>query len=365
MGGMKNVHIHIFRPGRHRATDGRRIEFSESDLDAIVAAYDPKLYRAPMVIGHPAMDAPAYGWVKRLHRVADGIEAEVERINPAFAESFQQGQYQHFSACFYAPGAPGNPAPNVYYPRHIGALGAHPPAVKGLRTVSFAEDEEGIVEFAESDLAEGQGIQAQLWRNLREHFIETLGAETADKLVPTWTLDALAETAREAAKDAPANDAAIEAVKEEAEAKLEDETARADTAAFAEKPADAQTAQEVTQLRAELARLRAEREAAARQAEHASNVAFAESLVAKGMKPVHVDAVVAALDVATAGGVAFGEGEGGTQTQKPLADSLKTVFAGLTGSVSFAEQATVKRAADAKPNPLLADIDTRLKPKQS
>jgi len=79
------------------------------------------------------------------------------------------------------------------------------------------------------------------------------------------------------------------------------------------------------------------------------------------MKPVHVDAVVAALDVATAGSVAFGEGD----AQKPLADSLKTVFEGLTGSVSFAEQATVKRAADAKPNPLLADIDTRLKPNQS
>jgi len=353
MGGMKNVHI--FRPGRHRAVDGRTLEFSESDLDAIVAAYDPKLHRAPVVIGHPVMDAPAYGWVKRLRRVADGIEAEFTHINPAFAEGVETGAYQTFSASFYAPGAPNNPVPDVYYLKHVGTLGAHPPAVKGLRSVSFAEDEEGVVEFAESDLAEGQGIQAQLWRNLREWLIEQHGAETADKLVPTWTLDALAETAREAAKDAPANDAAIEAVKEETGAKAEEETAKTDTAAFAEKPADSEAAREAAQLRAEVARLRAERQAAARQVEHASNVAFAESLVAKGMKPVHVDAVVAALDVATAGSVAFGEGD----AQKPLADSLKSVFEGLTGSVSFAEQATVKRAADAKANPLLADALAR------
>jgi len=352
MRGMKNVHI--FRPGRHRAVDGQTLEFSESDLDAIVAAYDPKLHHAPVVIGHPAMDAPAYGWVKSIRRVADGIEAEFSRINPAFAEGVQTGAYQKFSACFYAPGAPNNPVPDVYYLRHVGILGAQPPAVKGLRSVSFAEDEEGIVEFAESDLAEGQGMQAQLWRNLREWLIEQHGAETADKLVPVWTLDAINDAAREAAKDAPANDAAIEAVKEETEEKTDD-AAKADTAAFAEKPADSEAAQEAAQLRAEIARLRAEREVQARQAEHASNVAFAESLVAKGMKPVHVDAVVAALDVATAGSVAFGEGD----EQKPLADSLKRVFEGLAGSVSFAEQATVKRAADTKPNPLLADALAR------
>jgi len=357
MRGMKNVHI--FRPGRHRAVDGRTLEFSESDLDAIVAAYDPKLHHAPVVIGHPALDAPAYGWVKSIRRVADGIEAEFSRINPAFAEGVEQGAYQKFSACFYAPGAPNNPVPDVYYLRHVGTLGAQPPAIKGLRSVSFAEDEEGVVEFSESDLAEGQGIQAQLWRNLREWLIEQHGAETADKLVPTWTLDALAETAREAAKDAPANDAAIEAVKEETEAKTDEDAAKSDTAAFAEGTpewkAAQEAAQEVTQLRAELTRLRAERQKQTRQAEHASNVAFAEGLVAKGMKPVHVDAVVAALDVAAAGGVAFGEGD----AQKPLADSLKTVFEGLTGSVSFAEAATVKRAADAQTNPLLADALAR------
>jgi len=348
MCGMKNVHI--FRPGRHRAVDGRSLEFSEADLDAMVAAYDPALHEAPIVIGHPALDRPAYGWVKSLRRVADGIEAEVTQVNPAFAEGAQKGEYKKLSACFYEPGAAGNPVPHAYYLRHVGALGAQPPAVKGLRSVSFAEKEEGTVEFAESELAHGQQLEAGLWRNLREWLIEQHGTETADKVVPVWQVEALQETAREAAKDAPANDAAIEAVKEE-KADEQADAAKADTAAFAEKPADSEAAQ----LRAEIARLRAERQVQARQAEHASNVAFAEGLVAKGMKPVHFDAVVAALDVAAVGSVAFGEGD----AQKPLADSLKSVFEGLAGSVSFAEQATVKRAADAQTNPLLADALAR------
>jgi len=357
MGGMKNVHI--FRPGRHRAIDGQTLEFSESDLDAMVAAYDPKLHQAPVVIGHPAMDAPAYGWVKSIRRVADGIEAEFSRLNPAFAEGVETGAYQKFSACFYAPGAPNNPVPDVYYLRHVGTLGAQPPAVKGLRSVSFAEDEEGIVEFAESDLAEGQSMQARLWRSLREWLIEQHGVETADKLVPVWTLDALNDAAREAAKDAPANDAAIDAVKEETGAKAEDDAAQAETAAFAEGSPEWKVAQEAAQLRAEVARLRAERQKQTQQAIHAGNVAFAEGLVAKGMKPVHVDAVVAALDVASAGSVAFGEGDAQKPGQSPLADSLKTLFEGLAGSVSFAEQATVKRAADVHTNPLLADALAR------
>jgi len=357
MGGMKNVHI--FRPGRHRASDGRQVEFSESDLDAIVAAYDPALHHAPVVIGHPAMDAPAHGWVKSLRRVADGIEAEVEQVNPAFAEAGQMGRYKKFSACFYEPGSAGNPVPDVYYLKHVGTLGAHPPAVKGLRSVSFAEREEGTVEFAESDLAHGAQVEAGLWRNLREWFIDKHGAEVADKVIPAWSLEALAEDAREAAKEASANDAAIESVKEEQQEQTEEkaahETAKADTAAFAEGSPGFKAAQEAAQLRTELAKLKAERETQAQQAAHAANVAFAEGLVAKGMKPAHFDAVVSVLDVACSGGLAFAEGD----TQKPLADGLKRVLEGLTGSVSFAEQATVARASRSESNPLLADALAR------
>jgi len=347
MRGMKQ--LHIFRQGLHRDMWGQTIAFSQSDLAATVAAYNPALSEAPIVIGHPHTDDPSYGWVEALHAGPDGLKATTRQVNPAFAELVERGAYKKISASFYAPDAPNNPVKGVYYLKHVGVLGAVPPAVKGLQPISFSEQEEGIVEFSESDLAEGQQLDAILWRNFRDWLIAQYGLEAADKVVQTWHLDALNARARDAASDAPANDAAIEALKDETEAKAEEQTPQADTAAFAERPADSEAAQ----LRAELARLKAQQHAQAQRATHAANVAFAEGLVAKGMKPVHVDAVVAALDVAAGDSVAFAEG------QSPLADSLKTLFEGLAGSVSFAEQATVKRAADVHTNPLLADALAR------
>lgn len=40
--------------------------------------------------------------------------------------------------------------PGVYYLRHVGFLGAQPPAVKGLRSIELAEAEPGVIEFSES-----------------------------------------------------------------------------------------------------------------------------------------------------------------------------------------------------------------------
>jgi hypothetical protein len=44
---------------------GQALAFSESDLQATVAAYDPAKHEAPLVVGHPTHDMPAYGWVQR------------------------------------------------------------------------------------------------------------------------------------------------------------------------------------------------------------------------------------------------------------------------------------------------------------
>lgn len=57
-------HLHIFKPGRQTAMSGVTLDFSESDLEASARAYDPAKHEAPIVIGHPKHDAPAYGWVK-------------------------------------------------------------------------------------------------------------------------------------------------------------------------------------------------------------------------------------------------------------------------------------------------------------
>ena len=63
--------VPIFRPGRHISAAGASLEFTEADLAATVAAYNPELHEAPIVVGHPKDNGPAYGWVTGL-AVADG-----------------------------------------------------------------------------------------------------------------------------------------------------------------------------------------------------------------------------------------------------------------------------------------------------
>ncbi|MDP3715502.1 MAG: peptidase, partial [Burkholderiales bacterium] len=56
--------LHVFKKGRQTATSGVTITFTEADLKASAEAYDPALHEAPIVIGHPKTDDPAYGWIK-------------------------------------------------------------------------------------------------------------------------------------------------------------------------------------------------------------------------------------------------------------------------------------------------------------
>lgn len=149
--------LHIFKPGRHTAMGGESLNFSEPDLQAIVAAYDPAKHEAPLVIGHPKHDLPAYGWVQSLSYSegdeGSGLYAMPSQVNPDFADMVAAGAFKKISASFYGPNSPNNPVPGVYYLRHVGFLGAQPPAVKGLRNPAFAEDEPGVVtvEFGEAD----------------------------------------------------------------------------------------------------------------------------------------------------------------------------------------------------------------------
>ncbi|GAB0057423.1 hypothetical protein SIID45300_01751 [Candidatus Magnetaquicoccaceae bacterium FCR-1] len=137
--------IRIFRAGRHTDGAGVTREFSTSDLDTIVSGYSAKDHQAPLVIGHPATDAPAYGWVQKLSRTGDELYAHLEQLSSDVIEMVQNGHFKHVSAAFYPPGSPGNPQTSGFALRHVGLLGAQPPAVKGLGAVKFGDGDDAVV----------------------------------------------------------------------------------------------------------------------------------------------------------------------------------------------------------------------------
>ena len=138
----------IFRAGTRTDANGNTVTITEADLAAAAQAYDPKVHEAPIVVGHPKADAPAYGWVKSLGVQNGVLTADFAQVDEGFVDLVKAGRYKKVSASFYPPTSPNNPKPGIWTLRHVGFLGAQPPAVKGLSAISFAEGEV-YVEFAE------------------------------------------------------------------------------------------------------------------------------------------------------------------------------------------------------------------------
>jgi hypothetical protein len=190
--------ISILKPGSFRSMSGQAVSFTVDDLDQAAAAYDPALHEAPIVVGHPKTDDPAYGWIKSL-RVVDGeLVAEAHQVDEQFADLVSAGRFKKVSPALYRPDAPGNPKPGHWYLRHVGFLGAQPPAVKGLKQVALAEGE-GVVELADGWTI---GDIAGMFRSIRDFFVGQFGQEAADKALPGDRIDYLLQTAgREQQKD--------------------------------------------------------------------------------------------------------------------------------------------------------------------
>lgn len=325
--------LHIFKPGKHVAMSGASLNFSESDLTATVRAYDPALHEAPLVIGHPKHDAPAAGWVKSLASSAQGLIAEPHQVAPEFAEQVASGAYKKISASFYHPDSPSNPVPGVYYLRHVGFLGAQPPAVKGLRPIELAEGEEGVVEFADF----GHETSAGLFRRLRDWLIGERGLEVADQVLPNYQIESLNELAR---RDDEQQSSFTEPTPP---ATVEPSTVEESTV----------TPEEIAALQAENTRLKTQvqqhqdqQRQSRQESTHAANVVFAEELVAAGkLLPKHTAALIATLDFAEDGDapLEFGEGD----ARQPVSAGLKAIFGDLPQQIDFAEQASgTRRNAD-------------------
>lgn len=143
----------IFRVGTHTSAGGTPLVFSKQDLEHIAVGYSKKRRRAPLVLGHPADNLPEYGGADALFVNGDALYAQAA-VSDALQEMVRAGRYKNISPSFIAPHSQHNPTPGAYYLRHIGFLGAQPPAVKGMAALKFSECS-GNLSFAEC-----YGIQA-------------------------------------------------------------------------------------------------------------------------------------------------------------------------------------------------------------
>lgn len=126
-----------FAAGTHTDAAGTIITFTELDLEQIADDYDPDVASAPLVLGHPKGDAEELGRVAGLVAHASKLFALAE-VSDALISAVRAGRYRNVSASFYTPGSAGNPVGPRYYLRHIGFLGAAPPALKGMAPLDFA-----------------------------------------------------------------------------------------------------------------------------------------------------------------------------------------------------------------------------------
>ena len=112
--------LEIFKTGKHIDSQGKERTWTIEDLDTITNKYnEQKEHQAPVVIGHPKGNAPAFGWVEKVWRDGETLFAEIKETVPEFIDWLKKGLYKKRSISLY---------PNLLL-KHIGFLGAVPPAI--------------------------------------------------------------------------------------------------------------------------------------------------------------------------------------------------------------------------------------------
>lgn len=338
--------IHISKPGKFKSAEGVDIEITPEILAEVAQTYNPAKFEAQLVIGHPRMDAPSFGGVRALSFGGDGLHAEADPTEDA-RDLVSRRHFKSVSASFYTPQAPNNPTPGKWHLRHVGLLGATPPAVKGLRALSFAESEEGVLTFG--DLPGYAGVTvAGMLRRLREWFIADKGQDVADRVLPEWELESLRSMSQRADEkpdpDEPQGGTPALSFAEPGQAATSSQPARQENASMSKTPEQLQA--DLDAANTQLAALQAAEKKRATDTRHAEHVSFADGLVAAAKWPAGAkDVLVATLDhlAEPEGVVSFGEGD----ASKPLHQALREQLDALPPSVSFGEFAKGGKGAEA------------------
>jgi hypothetical protein len=337
--------IEIFKSGTHTDSAGNQKTWTDQDLDAIVAKYNPAEHEAPAAIGHPEHNAPAFGWVESLERKGHTLYATFKDLIPEFVDMLKKGLFKKRSISIY---------PDLTL-RHVGFLGAMPPAIKGLADIQFNEAEATTIEFSDVRMS----TVGRVLHRMREFIIEKFGIDVADTVVNEWEID---ELKREETTSEEVSPAFSETSKggegmptvEELQRQLDAEKAK--TASFSEsdKAKDAETAR----LKKDLANEKAKNQ-------RAECAAFCDSdelkeRITPAMKPAVLDFMEILSGVES---YEFAEGDG--KVKKSPAEAFKGFLKALPKQVEFSEVATKKKATDKGAASAEMQLDTKAREKMA
>jgi hypothetical protein len=191
----------ILKTGTFTAKNGKKVTFSESDLDKIVANTD--LTKEPQfVVEHPSYDKLGFGTIAELKRVGNYLFALPKTVVEKFKEAVNSGEL---------PGRSVSIDENTYALSSIGFLPKEiSPAVDGLGSYAFssedtsaklllclpgeeshfAEIENNNYEFSQHEVSQWpfKNIKGIL-RNLKNLLIEKFSKEEADQVIPEYDLE--------------------------------------------------------------------------------------------------------------------------------------------------------------------------------
>ena len=318
----EDMWVDAFKSGKHTDSAGNVREWTPEDLQKIATTYnETKDRKAPVVLGHPTSDAPAYGWVDSVRVVGDKLQAKLTELNDGFVEALKAGAYKMRSISLY-------PNMNV---RHLGFLGAMQPAVAGLAPFKFEENDSATTYDFEQE-------EDEMATEFTQDDVKAIKRENSffKKVFDLFKIDtqAVADHTETATENKGAENMA--------ETKTVETPAVAPVENFAEQIATLTTA--LAAVTAERDTLKAEAvstEVKTRLAEHKS---FCDALVTEGrMRPVDLEQHVLNMELR------FGADAGkfsDTNKETTSLNSYKEYLGSLPKVVYFEEIATKGKASD-------------------
>jgi hypothetical protein len=159
--------VSAFKAGMQTDSEGVSRKWEPGDMGKIAQQYNksvdksnPGRHVAPVVIGHPEHNSPAWGWIDRAKAVGQKLYLHLSELQPEFVDLLKRGMYKTRSISLY-------PDLNI---RHIGFLGGAVPAVKGLGPFKFDASAEkfSTYNFEEVEMSDLENLRKE------NHFFKKL-----------------------------------------------------------------------------------------------------------------------------------------------------------------------------------------------